>query len=51
MKKILVAVDDTKGTKNAFEMYTKVCSCVRPESIILAYVEKLEGRSEWTISC
>ena len=26
MKKILVAVDDTKGTKNAFEMYTKVCN-------------------------
>ena len=27
MKKILVAVDDTKGTKNAFDMYTKACNC------------------------
>jgi nucleotide-binding universal stress UspA family protein len=45
MKKILVAVDDTKGTKNAFDMYTKACRCIQPESIILTYVEKLEGRS------
>ena len=45
VKKILIAVDDTKGTKNAFTMYTKACSCIRPESIILVYVEKLEGRS------
>jgi nucleotide-binding universal stress UspA family protein len=45
MKKILMAVDDTKGTKNAFFLYTKACSCIRPEMIILVYVEKLEGRS------
>jgi len=45
MKKILIAVDDTKGTKNAFEKYVAACSCVRPESVILVYVEKLEGRS------
>jgi len=45
MKKILVAVDDTKGTKNAFDMYIKACNCMGPESIILTYVEKLEGRS------
>ncbi len=45
MKKILVAVDDTKGTKNAFDMYTKACNSMRPETIILVYVEKLEGRS------
>ena len=45
MKKILVAVDDTKGTKNAFDMYTKACNCMSPETIILTYVEKLEGRS------
>jgi len=41
----VVAVDDTKGTKNAFKMYTEVCNCIHPESIILTYVEKLEGRS------
>ena len=45
MKKILVAVDDTKGTKNAFDMYTRVCNCIQPESVLLVYVEKLEGRS------
>ena len=45
MKKILIAVDDTKGTKNAFAMCTKACLCIMPESITLVYVEKLEGRS------
>ena len=45
MKKILVAVDDTKGTKNAFNMYTNACNSMSPENIILVYVEKLEGRS------
>jgi nucleotide-binding universal stress UspA family protein len=45
MKKILIAVDDSKGTKNAFSVSIKACSCMRPETIILVYVEKLEGRS------
>jgi nucleotide-binding universal stress UspA family protein len=45
MKRILIAVDDTKGTQNAFSTCTAFCSCTRPESIILVYVEKLEGRS------
>lgn len=45
MKKILIAVDDTKGSKTAFEVASKICSCIRPESIVLCYVEKLEGRS------
>jgi nucleotide-binding universal stress UspA family protein len=45
MNKILIAVDDTKGTKNAFSMCTHVCSCIRPQSVMLVYVEKLEGRS------
>lgn len=45
MKKILIAVDDTKGSKAAFEVASKICSCIRPESIVLCYVEKLEGRS------
>ena len=45
MKKILIAVDDTKGTKNAFDMCIHVCSCIRPETALLVYVEKLEGRS------
>jgi nucleotide-binding universal stress UspA family protein len=45
MKKVLIAVDDTKGTKKAFDMCTKACKCMQPESISLVYVEKLEGRS------
>lgn len=45
MKRLLIAVDDTKGTKNAFNMYADICSCMRPESIALCYVEKFEGRS------
>lgn len=45
MKKLLIAVDDTKGTKNAFSVCTRVCACIRPESIALVYVEKFEGRS------
>ncbi len=45
MKKILIAVDETKGTKNAFAMCSKACMCMSPETIILVYVEKLEGRS------
>lgn len=45
MNKILIAVDDTKGSKNAFGMCTHVCSCIRPETVLLVYVQKLEGRS------
>ncbi len=45
MKRILIAVDDTKGTKAAFNMFANICSCMRPESIALCYVEKFEGRS------
>lgn len=45
MKKILIAVDDTKGTKNAFSVCEKTCSCMRPETVALVYVEKFEGRS------
>ena len=45
MKKILIAVDDTKGTKNMFTVCSDMCTSLRPESVILCYVEKLEGRS------
>jgi nucleotide-binding universal stress UspA family protein len=45
MKKILIAVDDTKGTKNSFALCSNLCSCLKPESVILLYVEKYEGRS------
>ncbi len=45
MKKILIAVDDTKGAKNALTMCGDVCSCMRPETIVLLYVERFEGRT------
>jgi len=45
MKRILLAVDETKGTKNAFNQYSNFCACMRPRSIVLIYVEKFEGKS------
>ena len=45
MNRILIAVDETKGTKNAFSACTNICSCIRPERIALIYVEKFEGKS------
>jgi nucleotide-binding universal stress UspA family protein len=48
MKKILIAVDDTKGTKIAVSTFAKVCKCMNPDSIILLYVEQYEGRSLMT---
>ena len=45
MKKILIAVDDTKGTKELFSVCGNMCSSIKPDSIVLCYVEKLEGRS------
>ncbi|MEN8264360.1 MAG: universal stress protein [Nitrospirota bacterium] len=45
MKKILIAIDDTKGTANIFEKTMRICKCMSPEEIVLLYVEKLEGRS------
>ncbi len=45
MKKVLIAVDDTKGTKAAVSTFSHISQCMNPESIILLYVEKFEGRS------
>ena len=48
MKKILIAVDDTKATREIFSKCTQICKCMAPESIMLLYVEKFEGRSFMT---
>jgi nucleotide-binding universal stress UspA family protein len=48
MKSILIAVDDTKGSKAAFGFCTNVCRCMLPEKIVLLYVERFEGRSLMT---
>ena len=45
MKKILIAVDDTKATREIFSKCTQICKCMAPESIILLYVEKYGGPS------
>lgn len=45
MKKVLISVDDTKGSKSAVTTFQNLFPCVRPETVILLYVEKLEGRS------
>ena len=45
MEKILIAVDDTKSSKEIFSKCTQICKCMAPESIILLYVEKFAGRS------
>ncbi len=45
MKNILVAVDDTKGSKDAVSTFIRVCKCINPERLVLLHVERLEGRS------
>ncbi len=48
MNKILIPVDDTQGSRNAFGFCSDACACMRPETIILLYVERFEGRSLMT---
>ncbi|UCH81120.1 MAG: universal stress protein [Nitrospiraceae bacterium] len=45
MNKVLIAVDDTNGTKGSFSICSRLCSCISPDEVILVYVEKFEGRS------
>jgi nucleotide-binding universal stress UspA family protein len=45
VKKILIAVDDTKGSGTAFSFCSDICSDIRPESIVLLFVERFEGNS------
>ena len=43
MKKVLIAVDDTKSSKAVLSTF---CNLVkRPEAVVLLHVEKLEGKS------
>ena len=48
MKKILIAVDDTKGSKLTIPAFSKLFPCVRPETVILLFVQPYEGRSLMT---
>jgi nucleotide-binding universal stress UspA family protein len=45
MNRILISVDESKGTATIFDKIMRICKCMNPEEIILLYVEKLEGRS------
>ncbi len=45
MRKILLAVDDTKGSVLAAETVAQWADAIRPESIVLLHVQKLLGRS------
>jgi nucleotide-binding universal stress UspA family protein len=45
MKKVLIAVDESKGSESAVRAFLDLFSSSRPESLVLLYVEKIEGRS------
>lgn len=45
MKKILIAVDDSKGSDTAINKFTELFGCRIPETVLLLYVQKIEGRS------
>jgi nucleotide-binding universal stress UspA family protein len=45
MKTVLIAVDDSKGSEAPVRTFLSLFSCMRPETVVLLYVEKIEGRS------
>lgn len=45
MKKILIAIDDSKGSRRAVDTFAELFTHCRPEEVVLLYVEKIEGRS------
>jgi len=45
MKKILIAVDDTKGSKAAIASFESLFPCADPDEVILLYVERFAGES------
>ncbi|NOY63804.1 MAG: universal stress protein [Nitrospirae bacterium] len=45
MKKILVCVDDTKGSLLIVDTMARLFPCMKPDAVILLYVIKLEGPS------
>ena len=44
MKKILIAVDDTKGSQSVLKTFIDLFKCLRPETVVLLHVEAL-GKS------
>jgi len=45
MKKVLIAVDDSRGSNAAINRFTELFGCRIPETVLLLYVQKIEGRS------
>ncbi len=45
MKKLLIAVDDTKGAQAAVNILNSIYTCVRPETVVLLHVQKPEGKT------
>lgn len=48
MKKVLIAVDDTKGSKEIIPAFSRLFPCVKPETVIVLFVQPYEGRSLMT---
>lgn len=45
MKKVLLAVDETKGSKAALNTFLDLFSCMRPDTVILLNVQQFGGKS------
>ncbi len=45
MKTVLLAVDDTKGSKAALKTFIDLFQCLRPETVILLHVQRFGGKS------
>jgi len=45
MKKVLIAVDDSKGSEAAINTFLNIFSCRLPETVVLMHAQKIEGRS------
>jgi nucleotide-binding universal stress UspA family protein len=45
MKIVLIAVDESKGSQTTVDTFAGLFSCAKPETVVLLYVEKIEGRS------
>ena len=45
MQTIVIAVDDSTGSRAVVQTFLDLFSCARPERVALLYVEKMEGKS------
>ena len=43
MEKVLIAVDDTKGSKNVLDVFSNLVK--PPKEVLILHVQKLEGKS------